>query len=185
MHSDFPGARRALSPHPACDRSPVVDFSVQVRRASPARLAFDFRLRAEPDSLEVPRPRTPVRADGLWRHTCFEVFVSRGEHEYREYNFAPSGAWAAYRFTNYRAGMAELDEAPAEARWRVDADSLGLDVVVESGWFAGDTPGGGILRVGCSSVIESRTGALSYWALRHPSDKPDFHDAAAFVVELR
>jgi hypothetical protein len=184
MPNDFPPARRALSPHPACERGGVVDFTVQVRRASAKRLELEFQLRADPDSLEVPRPRAPARADGLWHHTCFEVFVSRGQLEYREYNFAPSGAWAAYRFKNYRSGMAALDETPCEARWRVDDDSLGLNVALESDWFAGDTPGG-LLRLGCSSVIESRSGALSYWALRHPSEKPDFHDAAAFIVELR
>jgi hypothetical protein len=155
-----------------------------VRRASARRLEIEFLLRADLDSLEIPRPRIPARADGLWHHTCFEVFVSRGQRDYREYNFAPSGAWAAYRFTNYRAGMTELAESPSEARWRADDGSLTLNVVLQSDWFVGDTPGD-TLRVGCSSVIENRAGALSYWALRHPSGKPDFHDAAGFIVELR
>lgn len=184
MPNDFPPARRALSPHPACERGGVGEFTVKVRRASASRLELEFLLRAVADTIEVPRPRAPVRADGLWHHTCFEVFVSRGQHEYREYNFAPSGAWAAYGFANYRAGMAALEESPSEARWRVDTDSLGLNVVLDSDWFAGDSPGG-VLRVGCSAVIENRSGALSYWALRHPPGKPDFHDAAAFIVELR
>lgn len=161
-----------------------MEFTVKVRRASARRLDLDFLLLADPDTIEIPRPRAPVRADGLWRHTCFEVFVSRGQHEYREYNFAPSGAWAAYRFAHYRGGMAALDETPSEAHWRADDGSLGLSVVLESEWFAGDSPGG-MLRVGCSAVIEARSGALSYWALRHPSSKPDFHDAAGFIVELR
>jgi hypothetical protein len=28
------------------------------------------------------------------------------------------------------------------------------------------------------------SGALSYWALRHPPGKPDFHHPAGFALEL-
>src|ERR671928_5206 len=31
------------------------------------------------------------------------------------------------------------------------------------------------VRVAVSAVIEDASGVLSYWALKHPSDKPDFH----------
>ena len=34
-----------------------------------------------------------------------------------------------------------------------------------------------------SAVIEASDG-LSYWALRHPADKPDFHDADGFALLL-
>ncbi len=177
-----------LLPHPvshsADNLGAVSDFSVTVRRSAPSRLGLIFSLRADLDSLELPRPRPPARADGLWRHTCFEVFVLRaGGLEYREFNFAPSGAWAAYHFTSYRTGMAALADTPARANWRSDGNSLELDVVLDSGWFVGESPGAA-LRVGCSAVIESRTGSLSYWALRHPSGTPDFHNADGFAVEL-
>jgi len=39
------------------------------------------------------------------------------------------------------------------------------------------------LRIGLSAVIEASDG-LSYWALRHPVDKPDFHDADGFALLL-
>ena len=42
----------------------------------------------------------------------------------------------------------------------------------------------GKLRLGLSVVIEAHDGALSYWALRHPQAKPDFHHAEAFALEL-
>ena len=32
--------------------------------------------------------------------------------------------------------------------------------------------------------IEDEAGALSYWALRHPPGKPDFHHPAGFALEL-
>jgi hypothetical protein len=40
------------------------------------------------------------------------------------------------------------------------------------------------LRIGASAVIEDDGGALSYWALRHPPGKPDFHHPDAFALEL-
>jgi hypothetical protein len=161
----------------------LAGLDLTARRAAPGRIEIDFTLRADLRRVEIPRPRPPVRADGLWRHTCFEVFASRGGPDYREYNFAPSGAWAAYQFTGYRAGMSPLAEASSQALWRTGDDSLALSVILESEWFAGDSPGGAV-RLGCSAVIESASGGLSYWALRHPSEKPDFHDAGGFVVEL-
>jgi hypothetical protein len=41
------------------------------------------------------------------------------------------------------------------------------------------------LRIGLSAVIEDRDGSLSYWALRHPHGKPDFHHPDAFALELK
>jgi hypothetical protein len=41
-----------------------------------------------------------------------------------------------------------------------------------------------VLRVGLSAVIEANDGTLSYWALKHPAAKPDFHHPDSFVLEL-
>ena len=35
-----------------------------------------------------------------------------------------------------------------------------------------------------SAVIETTDGAMSYWALAHPSAKPDFHHPDSFVLDL-
>ena len=40
------------------------------------------------------------------------------------------------------------------------------------------------LRLGLSAVIEATDGSLSYWALRHPPGKPDFHHIDAFDLQL-
>lgn len=36
----------------------------------------------------------------------------------------------------------------------------------------------------CPAVIEEENGVLTYWALKHPPDKLDFHHPDAFAVEL-
>ena len=40
------------------------------------------------------------------------------------------------------------------------------------------------LQIGLSAIIEDREGSLSYWALKHAPDKPDFHSAVAFALNL-
>ena len=40
------------------------------------------------------------------------------------------------------------------------------------------------LRVAMAAVIEDDTGGLSYWGLRHPPGKPDFHHPNGFALEV-
>jgi hypothetical protein len=40
------------------------------------------------------------------------------------------------------------------------------------------------LRLALSAVIEDENGKLSYWALKHPPGKPNFHHPDAFTLEL-
>jgi hypothetical protein len=40
------------------------------------------------------------------------------------------------------------------------------------------------LRLALSAVIEEDGGMLSYWALKHPPGKPDFHHPDAFALEI-
>ncbi|HKX21768.1 MAG TPA: hypothetical protein VJM81_00690, partial [Rhizorhapis sp.] len=39
--------------------------------------------------------------------------------------------------------------------------------------------------LGLSAVIEEQDGAKSWWALVHPSEKPDFHLRDCFALQLR
>jgi hypothetical protein len=125
-----------------------------VRRAASGAIAVTFILDADLERLRIPPRRKPRFADGLWRHTCFEVFVAqKGARAYREYNFSPSGEWAAYAFSSYRQrGAARIADGP--------------------------------LKIGLCAVIEEKGGTLSYWALRHPPGKPDFHHRRGFALEL-
>ena len=127
----------------------------------------------------IPEAAEPVRADGLWQSTCFEAFLKADrEDAYREWNFAPSSAWAAYDFTAYRDGMAnaEIDAAPYV---RMEDNftwwTLGATIAVGAGqsW-----------RLGLAAVLEEQDGTKSYWALAHFSEKPDFHDADCFTARL-
>ncbi len=154
-----------------------------VRRATDS-LALRFRLDGRLDRVAVPPVRAPERRNGLWRHTCFEVFVRRtGEPGYAEFNFSPSGDWAAYRFDGYGSGMRELEvvQAPTAEIQRGDGR---LDVTLRVAPVPDPWSRAGALRIAMSAVVEDADGALAYWALAHPEGAPDFHHPAGFVLEL-
>jgi hypothetical protein len=135
--------------------------------------------------LRLPLPRLPRRADRLWEHTCFESFVSaKGESGYYEFNFAPSGEWAAYAFRSYREGAPLVDEelAPCISVGR-EGDSLHFEATLRLDRLPTIRPGV-VLRLALSAVIEDDRGMLSYWALKHPPGKPDFHHPDAFTLEI-
>jgi hypothetical protein len=126
----------------------------------------------------VPPLAQPVRRDNLWQRTCFEAFL-QSEQGYLEFNFSPSTEWAAYRFSGYREGMAELDLEPPQVRVSRDEHALELtaDLVLP--------PSLAPVRLGLSAVIEEVSGVKSYWALRHPpGDRPDFHHPDCFAIDL-
>ena len=164
-----------LVPHPeTVPATAGMSVEVWLDRWADGRAEISYHLHADMAELVLPQlPRG--RADGLWRSTCFELFVET-DAGYREYNFSPSGAWAAYDFDGYRSGMreADIEQAPA-----IDADDAGdsfiLDAIIDLG---------GERRFGLSAVIEERSGTKSFWALAHPPGKPDFHHEACFAATL-
>src|SRR5579871_6447317 len=123
---------------------------------------------------------------------------------YCEFNFSPSGEWAAYAFDGYRSGMRALEIASPEILVARGAAELVAKVTIgvtstsatesvrarthavlgpnsrrEAG-SAGMTP----LHLALSAVIEEANGRKSYWALAHPSGRPDFHHADCFALEI-
>jgi len=128
------------------------------------------------DDLVLPTPQPARRADGLWRHSCFEAFVGLGGEQYVEFNFSPSTQWAAYRFHGYRG---DLRAEPAEVEIRLETGQgwLALEAALRCDVLAGGAP------LGLSAVIEERAGT-SYWALGHPPGRPDFHDRSCFLSRL-
>lgn len=147
-------------------------------------MKITFHLDGDVDKLHIPPSCPPRRGDQLWSHTCFETFVApAGRSSYYEFNFAPSGEWAAYAFSGYReGGPLDLVRGPAIAV-RLTTARLELETLVTLDELDGVAPEAP-LRVGVSAVIENQDGTLSYWALRHPPGRPDFHHPDAFALEI-
>jgi len=170
--------------HPSTPCSTVRTLSVRVRFTAEGGIALAFSLEGDIQRVRVPAPRPPRRVDGLWRHTCAEAFAMAGDGPgYREFNFAPSGEWAAYAFRGYREPAADVVALDPGIAVRATDNRLDLEAVIAGHALprsATDTH----LRLGLSFVVEDADGALSYWALRHPPGAPDFHHADAFVLDV-
>ena len=174
---------RRLICHPATAPSAQLELSAEVERIDAEHVQLRYRLRGQIDRIALPSRVPSLRVDGLWQRTCFEAFIApAGRAHYFEINASPSTEWAAYAFDGYRNGMRplslprapaiEMVEDPSELRVTADVDFAGV----------GDAPWP--WDVGLCAVIADRAGAVSYWALRHPAAKPDFHDAAGFTWRL-
>lgn len=145
---------------------------------TPGELWFEYHV-APSDRLLLPAMARPERTDGLWKSTCFELFAKPlGGDTYFEFNFSPSFQWAAYAFEAYRSGMRELTAenpeiavTPAPPHFFLAIEAMPLLPPVA-------------MQIGLSAVIEETDGTKSYWALRHPPGRPDFHHPDCFALEL-
>ena len=154
-------------------------------RAAPSAWELVYRVQGPADDMQrllLPKTckTTPAAfAHGLWQHTCFEWFVKpAGGSAYREFNFSPSGQWATYAFERERVPAAAADAVAPQVRLHTDRPGLQLTATVPKHALPGlRAP----FQLGLSAVIETRDGALSYWALQHPSAQPDFHHTGSFV----
>lgn len=129
--------------------------------------------------LVVPPFGGKGRADGLWEHTCFEVFLKNKGTSYRELNFSPSERWAAYSFGRYREETEELEIATPPT---ITAGK-GLHMFICTVMMPATILDGERLA-GVTAVIEETGGHKSYWALAHTADVPDFHRADSFTLAV-
>lgn len=173
-------ARRfRLQPHPATPCDVVHSLHATLQRLDGQRWRVDFDLRAPIAQLRVPSPAATARRDGLWQHLCGEAFFAGAGPAYGEFNFSPSGEWAAYVFAGWRQLQAPAD-LPLAPQVRLLADAPdGLQWYAEFALPAVVAPAP--TRVALCAVVETATGERSYWALAHGAPQPDFHREESFV----
>lgn len=166
--------RLPLIPHPT-SRHDGLTLEVEARRQG-GRLSLDYALSGPVEAVLWPQQAARVRADDLWRATCFEAFAATPDG-YVEYNLSPSGAWAAYGFDGYRQGMRNL---AVPAPFIVPRTAPGRFVLTADVALPEDATG----AVGLTAVIERLDGSILYWALTHPSPEPDFHHRDSLAAEV-
>ena len=169
--------------HPATPPFAVEDVEATVELSAEGGLWVRYHVVCDLDALVLPDPAEPERTDGLWKSTCFEIFLRRqGEQSYFEYNFSPSGQWAAYAFNGYRSGQTDL---PLTGTMRISLEAsethfaLEAELELPEGWVFGS------LDINTTAVIEEAGDTKSYWALMHNPAKPDFHDGDCFALSLK
>ncbi|MEO7365780.1 MAG: DOMON-like domain-containing protein [Sphingomicrobium sp.] len=171
-HSTTPPAGRAFEVWATVDH-------IDSLGAAAATTNIWFGVGAPADRFVIAKLSEPWRADELWRTTCFEAFFQpAGAKSYREWNFAPSGNWAAYDFSERRTGMSRAEVgSPPYIRME---DNF-------TWWTVGATIAGDAAQewqLGLSAVLEEKDGTKSYWALAHGDQQPDFHNPDCFVAKL-
>jgi hypothetical protein len=143
----------------------------------------EFVLRGDTRAIQWPAAagHTSPGTD-LWKHTCFELFISQpGHRDYWEYNFSPSRQWAIYAFQDYRqpAPLAATHTPIIELPHHSDTEfTLQVRFTPESPLI--NTP----LNIGVAAIIETTDGQRHHYALRHCGNKPDFHLRESFLLEL-
>ena len=168
--------RYSLTPHPDHPLLGVSGVTVDVRVIDGGGVLLTYAVDGG-KAVMWPERTSAVRSDGLWRTTCFELFLMFDDEEhYVEFNFSPSGAWAAYAFDGYRDGMADLprDVIPHVER-TVDGVAVDCDL--------GGLPHGELL-MSLTAVIEEQGARRSFWALQLPPGAPDFHHRYCFAARL-
>jgi hypothetical protein len=183
-----------LQPHPACAPGPLRALSVSGALDAAGRITLDYLLQGELLRLRLPAAASaPQRRDDLWRQTCCELFARRAAAEaYVEFNFSPSGDWAAYHFDGYRRGRSRLEPAqpgitlhalgPGQLRIQACAQLPGGPEPAKRVRAAGVADAA--WQLGFAAVIEASDGTLAYWAARHSGARPDFHAPENFSLGL-
>jgi len=181
----------SLLPHPATPAAVVSSLVAEVEIRPDGGVVFFYCLRGDMARLRIPPEQRSERTDLLWEHTCFEAFVGlRGETAYREFNFSPSGQWAIFTFSDYRQRVEELPGKPHLPPPRIITrrtdGRLELEAHVELNCLLSN-PAKLDWEIGLTAVIETNDtidGSHSYWALKHPTPRPDFHHRETFSLHL-
>jgi hypothetical protein len=147
-----------------------------------AELQLTYQLQGPLDQLLLPSvSNQPERRDLLWQHSCLELFLSTPEDAgYWELNVAATGDWAIYRLEGYRQGLQAADEyseLPIRQQRRADNWKVQCKLRLPAA-IGANSP----LMLGVTAVLEQSDGTLSYWALAHPGEQPDFHHRDSFQL---
>jgi hypothetical protein len=159
----------SLVRHPATPPGAIHTVEAELQRV-PGGAVATFRAIGDVSQLVIPASTPPVRTGGLWQSTCFELFVAGEGDTYREFNFSPSGAWAAYAFDGHRRGMRETS-ADIEIEKILNSESLSVVAKIQSEFH---DPA----HVGLTAVILETSAVTGYWATAFAPGEPDFHAAA-------
>ena len=173
-------ATRALICHEDTPCAAIAAVGAQISLADDHGWDIEFVAVGRPADLVLPPPAPAVQTDGLWRTTCFELFIALAGDAYVEINLSPSGAFAAYRFDHYRTAMRPLAMPAPVIAVDLGSERLTLTAHLPEDSLPWDRSG----RIGLSAVVADRSGCTSYWALAHGPGRPDFHQQDCFACTL-
>ncbi|MDO8281189.1 MAG: DOMON-like domain-containing protein [Thermodesulfovibrionia bacterium] len=160
-----------------------IDITVSIERSS-NKLTVSYSLTGDISELVIPAPTDlPERSNAIWEETCFELFIGlKNSDNYWEFNISPAGHWNVYRFSSYREGRQEepaFTSLPFKVSIHHNALLLSLELDLDKIKLTDEK-----LNAGISAVIKHRDSRMTYWALTHTKERPDFHNKESFIIEL-
>lgn len=164
----------------------ISDISLQVAVDCKNRnqIALCYRLSGDISQILLPKVEPSQQADNLWQHTCFECFIAVDQVTgYKEFNFSPSGLWAIYAFSDYRQQQDMTVTHRPALQVNCTNELLELSVQIDHINLPSN-PEHKPIQLGLSAVLEDNNQQLSYWALHHPCEQPDFHHRSGFCCEI-
>lgn len=174
-----------LVTHPATPSAAVTGLFGCARLTGGNEIELAYELAGDPDRIVWPAPRAQGFREGLWRHTCFELFV--GAHagdRYLEFNFAPpSREWCGYAFQGYRENRSTIEDIDM-SHFETVCGETHFSLCVRFSLVSAPSFALPESIVGLAVIIEQSDGQVSYWALAHPAARPDFHDRRGFRASL-
>ncbi|MEO1045097.1 MAG: DOMON-like domain-containing protein [Pseudomonadota bacterium] len=172
-----------MQPHPDNTGHGIEGFNVGFILDHKGKLWLRYHVDCDPGLLVLPDTHgLKDRADNLWKSTCFEAFMRvAGSEAYVEFNFAPSGQWAAYAFRSYRDGITDQPlSVPPDIGVDASDNHIAVEVVVQlPHHFIGSAT-----DMALTAILHEQRGEKSFWSLVHPQGKPDFHHQACFALKL-
>ncbi|PIK15467.1 hypothetical protein [Halobacteriovorax sp. JY17] len=143
-------------------------------------IELKYELSGPLESIMIPDEVSRDRKIGLWESTCFEFFLlDKNSSSYYEFNFSPSGMWNCFFFK--KSGN-ELSESPCQiSKFEVDKGANYFELVIHIDLNSLNQEFQNIdeFLVNLTAVLEKEK--LSYWALSHGLEKPNFHDFKTYV----
>ncbi len=171
----------SLQLHPDAQSTAITSIMVELKRPTETMLTLRYKAAGALANIVIPDEVEPGFQEGLWRETCFEAFIGRAHRpEYVEYNFSPSGRYAAYTFNDYRHGM----QPSLSPRIGNCLGAFGETDWIELCWWIELNRDCDVGQIGLSAVIAGIDGMKSYWALAHASGPPDFHNRDCWTAAL-
>ena len=172
-----------LIPFPA-SKIPAIEITGQMARQGNL-LSVRYSVTGNIETILLPEPsRLPDRKHELWKSTCFEFFIAEiAKPAYWEFNLSPSTDWNIYVIDAYR--QVNMREEAAFQRLPfefIKADgALSLAISVDLNPILQTKQA---LQVGITTIIQTKAGAETYWALAHPGEQADFHVRESFAADL-
>lgn len=133
----------------------------------------------------LPKNPKPARKNDLWKETCFECFFGvGGTKQYFEFNGSTSGDWALYSFEDYRKGMKDAPVSADPVLQKMEKSAGKLICEWRIPYFTKAILQSASLTAVIKTGVIKTDEEISYWALKHAGEKPDFHLRNSFTYRF-